>query len=117
MNTNYKNKDVQGQDFSGLDLSYANFMGADVSNCKFIGTILEGANFVNAKMEGTDFTDATCYFMNDKNSTGKAKWNNARCFGVPKHRVKNNTNNNRPNKLKDRPDKIKEGFTNGKNFK
>ena len=104
VNTNYKNKDVSGQDFSGLDLSYANFKGANVSRCSFVGTNLEGANFVGANVDKADFTDATCYYMNDRDSTGKGKWNNAKCYGSPKHREKPEANQNKP----DKPDKDKE---------
>ncbi len=94
--TNYKNKDVNGQDFGGLDLSYANFKGADASNCSFINTNLEGANFVDSNMDGADFTGAICYFMNDKNSTGHAIWNNAKCYGMPNFRAKDNTDMSKP---------------------
>lgn len=49
---------LQGQDFSGKDLSGRNFQGATLTNTNFANTNLTNANFANTNLTNADLTNA-----------------------------------------------------------
>ena len=57
--TDLKNMNLNGIDFSGAILSGANFRGATLNRASFAGAILDGANFTGANLTGSDFTGAS----------------------------------------------------------
>jgi len=60
--TNFRGKDIKGQDFKGKDLTGSNFREADISGCDFTGAILHFCNFKDSTQEDTIFKDAKVKF-------------------------------------------------------
>ncbi len=54
-NIDFSNANLQGADFSYLNMEGANFSNANLQGAVFTGTFLQGANFSNANLQGAIF--------------------------------------------------------------
>ncbi len=80
---NFKDRDLTGEDFSGMDLTNALFRGAILDGCNFTGADLTGANLRDTSIEGTIFTEAEMFYSNTQDSIGTADFTNTNVFGCP----------------------------------
>ncbi len=80
---NFKDRDLTGEDFSGMDLTNALFRGAILDGCNFTGANLTGANLRDTSIEGAIFTDAEMFYSNVQDSIGTADFTNSKVFGCP----------------------------------
>jgi uncharacterized protein YjbI with pentapeptide repeats len=59
---NFRNKDIQGTDFSGQDLTGSNFRDANITGCDFTDAVLHFCNFKGATQDNAIFTNAKISF-------------------------------------------------------
>ncbi len=75
---NFAGKDLSGFDFTNAELDKANFSGANLTGAKFVRAEVEQVDFTNANLTNADFSEAD---LEDANLTGAnitgAKFKNA----------------------------------------